>query len=139
MACKTLVLLAYISIFTTSLLIQSCKKNDPQVNYIVGNWRITGGIYKGEDTYGSVLPCQTDNIITFTSDNKVIFDEGPTKCYSSDIQTESGTYSLSNDNKTLTLLMSGSPLVLNVITLNSTTLKFEEPNEGYVTTLTRTY
>jgi hypothetical protein len=137
MASKIFVSLVYISIFTTCLLTESCKKNDPEVNYIVGNWKITGFIYKGEDIFGSLLPCQADNIITFTSDNRVIYDEGPTKCYSTDIQTESGTYSLSNDKKTLTLLTPGPPLVLNVITLNSTTLTFEDPTEGSVSTLTR--
>src|SRR4051812_17878633 len=119
---KTLILVAYISIFATCLLTESCKKNDRPVNYIVGNWKITSVIYKGEDTYGSAPPCQTDNILTFTTDQKVIFDEGPTKCYPSDVQTESETYSISNDNKTLTLLFSGTPQVFNILTLNATTL-----------------
>jgi Tol biopolymer transport system component len=140
MTSKTLQFLSFISIFTICLITESCKKNDAPVNSIVGKWKTTGYTYDGKDLYGTLRACETDNIITFTSDQKVIVDEGPTKCDPSDPQTTSGTYLLSNDNKTVTISQDGSSsTVFNIITLNSTTLTIHDPDAKEVTTLTRIY
>ena len=107
--------LSFISIFTICFMIQSCKKQDLPRQYIVGNWKMTGYIYDGKDLFPTLPGCGTDNIITFTSDQKFIIDEGPTKCYSSDLQTFSGTYSVSNDEKTLTLSLDFTNLIVTDI------------------------
>jgi Lipocalin-like domain len=110
--------------FTVCLTIESCKKDHKASNPIVGKWNMTAYIHDGIDVYGTqVLPCVTDNIITFTSDLQIIADEGPTKCNSSDPQTITGTYSLNSDNTQLTASHNGSSDVDYIRTLNSTTLK----------------
>jgi hypothetical protein len=46
--------------------------------------------------------CLADNVYSFTVDSKYVVDEGPTKCDPSDPQLETGTLSLSTDNKSFT-------------------------------------
>lgn len=124
--------------FTICLTIESCKKDGKSANSIVGKWTMTAYIHDGIDVYGTqVLPCVTDNIITFTSDQQIIADEGATKCNSSDPQTITGTYSFNSDNTQLTASFGGSSDVDYVRTLNSTTLKLEQISNGDIITYTK--
>jgi Lipocalin-like domain len=135
---KTFVFSLLITTFTICLIIESCKKDDRSSNPIVGKWKMTAYIHNGIDVYGTqVYPCVIDNIVTFTSDQQVMVDEGPTKCNSSDPQTITGTFSFNSDNTQLTVSSNGSSDVDYVRTLNSTTLKVEQISNGDVITYTK--
>ncbi|MCB0519213.1 MAG: lipocalin family protein [Lewinellaceae bacterium] len=55
------------------------------------------------DVFAQYDNCFKDDITFFKDDNKVVFDEGATKCDPSDPQTTSGTWLLSSDEKVLTV------------------------------------
>ncbi len=71
-----------------------------------------------QDVFGTGVPtCIVDNIGTFTSDLKLIVDEGQTKCSPGDPQTTTGTYSLNSGNTQLTTSIAGISEVFNIIIL----------------------
>ena len=108
----------------------SCKKDSKSSNPIVGNWKMTAYIHDSIDVYGTaVSPCITDNILTFTDDQKLTNDEGPTKCDPADPQTVSGTYSLNSEKTQLTVTHDGISDVYGIKTLNSTTLEVTQPED----------
>ncbi|MDH7459725.1 lipocalin family protein [Chitinophagaceae bacterium 26-R-25] len=88
----------------------SCSKSsgDPfnKDNLTTGKWKMTGlmtdynkdGVYE-EDTYSMYEPCLKDDIYTFQADGTLITDAGALKCYSTDPQTRTSTWSLI-DNQT---------------------------------------
>ncbi len=127
-----------ILIFAICLTIESCKKHDKASNPIVGKWTITAYIHDGVDVYGTgIPPCLIDAIFTFTSDLKLIRDEGSTKCSPTDPQTITGTYSLNSDNTQLSTSIDGNLQVFNIKTLNSTTFKTEQVDNGDLATYTK--
>ena len=136
---KTFVFLLQGVAFILCLACTGCKKEeDKSINPIVGKWTMTAYIHNGVDVYGTqVPPCVIDDIATFTIDQKLINDEGPTKCSSSDPQTSEGTYSLNNDNSKLTIVYGGSSFEDNVLILNSTTLKLEQVSNDDLVTYTK--
>jgi hypothetical protein len=124
--------------FAICLTIESCKKHDKALNPIIGKWTLTAYIHDGIDVYGTGIPaCLIDDIFTFTSDLTLIVDEGPTKCSPTDPQTTSGTYSLNSDNTQLTTSIAGNSEVFNIMTLNSTTLKTNQVDNGDIATYTK--
>jgi hypothetical protein len=98
-----------ISVLSIALL--SCS-NDPvddpakQQALTTGTWKLTGhvrdyqkdGTYE-EDTYAMFDGCLKDNFYTFQSDGTAITDEGAVKCYSTNPQTTTSSWSFS-DNQT---------------------------------------
>ena len=61
----------------------------------------------GTTTDNSLDACEKDDTYTFTTDNKLNFDEGATKCNPSDPQTSTGSWTLSDNDTKLTLVSSG--------------------------------
>lgn len=132
--------LAGILMLVMAFAVSSCKKDDEDDSNNVkdiltsGNWKITamtvdpgvdfGGGFVINDLY-SMMPAYTkDDFVTFQSDGKVIFDEGPTKYQPSDPQTTEGTWSLSSDNKTLTIKEPGEDdMVVTITEISSSTMK----------------
>ncbi len=126
-------------IIASLLVLISCKKRDttPE-DSILGNWTMTAYIHDGMDVYGTaILPCFTDNIITFKNNDQITADEGPTKCDSSDPQTLAGSYTFDATSKLLTVTYNGSTETDDVRVLNSTTLKIEQQSNGDMITYTR--
>jgi hypothetical protein len=86
----------------------SCSKDpvdDPAKREALttGSWELTAymtdyqkdGSYE-EDTYAIFDACIKDNIYTFQPDGTAITDEGPIKCYDSNPQTSTSSWSLSD-------------------------------------------
>lgn len=69
--------------------------------------------------------CSQDDCITLSSDKTVSFDEGATKCDPTDPQTATGTWSLSADGKTLTVVIDGDTTFGTVVELTSSKLVLE--------------
>ena len=133
--------LKIISLFVIvfAIALTSCKKEEittktPTEYLTAGNWKVTGmTINPGIEVLGVVVTniyalgvqdCTKDDLITFNTDGKLTEDEGPTKCDPDDPQTTNdGTWTLSDDGKTLTILYPGDdPEIATITTLNGTNL-----------------
>ena len=103
-----------IALVCMSWLITACSKDEKTTIEILTAhpWKISAATISPGITNpanGSVITdllalvgsCLADNVYSFTVDSKYV-DEGPTKCDPSDPQLETGTLSLSTDNKTFT-------------------------------------
>ena len=95
-------------------------------------WKMTALLFGQEiagqkvelDLFKDAEACSKDNIMSFEKQGVFIFDEGPTKCVSSDPQQEKGTWSLSADKKKLTLTSLAlnddtDPITYDVVVTNS--------------------
>lgn len=101
-------------------------------------WKITSATAGGFDAFASREACERDNLYIFYSDNKLTVDEGATKCNSGDNQTAAtGTWSLSTDEKTLTL-SGGSDYDGNytIVEMSSTALKANFGSTSIIITFT---
>ena len=121
------------SLFALALLmISSCKKDDPvktAKDYLTGRdcWKLVK--FESKDSTGkyndvTALLVGTDasdldDCNKFTASGVYEQNEGASKCDPSDDQVIStGTWTLSADNKTLTLKADGASSVLNLETIN---------------------
>lgn len=117
-------------LFVTTILLSSCAKETSYLEAGVDTegeggsgggtstaalegtkWKMTALLF-GQEIAGQKVEldllkdadaCSKDNIMSFEKQGVFIFDEGATKCDSSDPQQEKGTWSLSADKKKLTL------------------------------------
>ena len=118
--------------------LNACKKKEepapvPRAQLLAGTssktWKITAATTTGQPAANFLLSfdeCQKDNLFILHTDKKLVLDEGATKCNSSNPQTIStGTWSLSADEKKITLSTSGSIVNgdVNITELSNTTLK----------------
>jgi hypothetical protein len=113
---------------------------------IVGKWKLSGMVAYGVDVWnlpvgtclkgsnnncvGSLSICLRDDIITYASDNKFVFDEGSVKCSSSDPQTTTGSFSFDNQKNQITVNYRGSTTVYNIILINASTLIIREVGDA---------
>lgn len=133
-----------IGIFTLALAMafSSCKKDDDDDNggnstkdiLTSGSWKISAlTINPGIDAGGgivitdffSMMPdCTKDDLMMFKDDGTLIFDEGPTMCVPGSPQQTEGSWTLSSDNKTLTIKESGEDdIVVTITEVSSSTMK----------------
>ena len=119
--------LLFLSAFLV-LLAFGCKKDDPTLIEVLqsGKWKIAGVKFNGTDAISSIEACELDNFTRYNTDNTYVVDEGATKCDSTDPQiNEEGTYSISTDEKTLTLKNKGTisfAIDLTVVSFSETSL-----------------
>jgi hypothetical protein len=104
--------------FVFSILLiglNACKKDDKKAlsksDYLTaGKWMITAavsdedgdGVYEIND-FADFEDCFKDNFITFHGDGKVVLDEGETKCVSTDPQSETDFWQLTNNESSLVI------------------------------------
>lgn len=72
-----------------------------------------------------LLPCYTDNTLTFKADGTGTFDEGATKCNTTDPQSSPFTWSFTSAEQNITFTASifpGASGEFKIITLNNTQL-----------------
>lgn len=116
---------------TTITVMNSCKKDAPAASsstttdtktaLLCGkNWMMTAftvnpGIdYYGTGTlltnlYGTLQPCEANNLINFSTNNSYTIDEGATKCTAGASQTfETGTWAFNSDKTHLLMTETGS-------------------------------
>ncbi|HEX8330452.1 MAG TPA: lipocalin family protein [Hymenobacter sp.] len=130
---STYALLAAMAVVTVS-----CKKDDenkpaPTKTELLTakGWRLTDVKIGGQSIYSLFITdaCEKDNFIKFNSNKSATFDEGATKCSSSDPQTETGRWEFTTNETKLKLTDPyGDVQEGEIATLNSTTLVFRDPN-----------
>ncbi len=134
MKLKTLALMGLCA----AMAFTACKKDDDDKKEdtvsVVGTWKMTAltltSSYMGqdstEDLFKDMDACEKDDLQRFNEDKTVTSLSGATKCDPSDPSSEAaGTWSMSSDNKTLTLNDGGAD-VYNVLTLDAKTLKLSQ-------------
>src|SRR5688500_4121499 len=129
----------YFSLLLTALSFNSCSKDDNDDNnsgnasalITASSWKYSDsgldmnsdGIKEASLPPGFTLSaCETDNTITFKSDNTGWIDEGPTKCNATNPQTVPFTWTLKNNNTEIsfsTALFAGINGDLKIIELNA--------------------
>ncbi len=89
---------------------------------------VDGDSIPDSNIYPLLDPCETDNEITFSAARVVTIDEGGSKCDIFDPQTTTGTYRWNGTRNAITATFSTLSKTLTVLTLDSTTLKFQSPD-----------
>jgi hypothetical protein len=129
---KKLSLLIVIACFLT---FSGCKKDkdevkvagkDGRIDMLVGkNWKLTAYTENGADALQTTFAaCERDNIDTYLADGSYKEDEGPTKCNQDDSQiVRTAKWRL--DGSKLIVSQEDLSIEYTIITLNSTTLKYQ--------------
>jgi hypothetical protein len=99
-----------------------------------------------QDAYALMQPCEKDNYLRFNSDHTVEANEGPLKCNSADLQSQTGSWDLViNESKlmlTTPLFGSGTAALLDIVELSDSRMVLRgnvlDPDTGVSTTLTAT-
>ncbi len=145
---KTLNFLLMLVMVATAL---SCTKKDAEpVKKIVGKYKMTassstygrtGGAFTTIDTFTDDPACRKDDVIEYTTDNKLIFSEGATSC-TPPTATLSINYELSADEKKLQYVYPLGKQEWTVLELTGNVLKITNTftdNSGITETDTETY
>ena len=123
-------------IFTLSIVLAStlffaaCKKSSshPKTNtdfLTQSSWKFDHATVQGVDVSSLLKPCQTDNVLTFSSNGNGTLDEGATKCDSTAAQTDPFTWSFASNETILhvsTVFFTGGSSDFTIVTLNDTQL-----------------
>ncbi|MEZ5031200.1 MAG: lipocalin family protein [Saprospiraceae bacterium] len=149
-----------ISILATALTMGACKKDDDSKSardiLIEGKWDVTSAkVNPGIEIFPGVVisdllidedPCDADDLTIFNADGTSTIDEGPTKCDPSDPQTyNNGSWSLSSDEKQLTIDIDGEEITFNIASISDTQLVLTasadsfDPNFPSTSTMTFTF
>ena len=133
-----------LSLFLVAAALASCSKKDdstptpipasPTELLTAKSWRISAETSSTaitgsptpivQDEYANMKACERDDFTKFNTDKSATFDEGATKCSTTDPQTQTGSWSLNSANTQLTIKdpTQGSTIVFDVVTLSATTL-----------------
>jgi hypothetical protein len=118
--------------FACLFAVAGCKKDDPSPAEILTAgkcWKMT--LLEGYDPANNIwvaVPiddCDADNCFTFKADQSFSVEEGAIKCDPNDPQTATGTWSISDDGKKLSLSDSGISDVGTIVELVSGKLVYE--------------
>jgi len=132
-ALKTAVSLLLVCAFA----IVGCKKDDPSPTEILTAgtcWKMT--LLEGFDTANNlwvavpIEDCDADNCFTFKADQSFSVEDGTAKCNPDDPQTSTGTWSLSDDGKKLSLSDAGNTDVGAIVELVKGKLVYELDFDG---------
>jgi hypothetical protein len=124
-------------LFICALAVVGCKKDEPTPTEILTAgtcWKMT--LLEGYDTSNSIWvavsveDCDADNCFAFKADQTFTMDEGATKCHPDDPQTSTGTWSLSNDGKKLSLSDAAFTEVGTIVELTKGKLVYELDFDG---------
>lgn len=135
------------------LTLGACKKSEPEVDaktaLLTGKrWRLTAftvetisnGFGNVSDTYATSPTCQRDDFTTFNRDKTVVFDEGPTKCISSNSQTNTSQWEWFDNQATLAYISASGfsgTVKCDVLELTATTLRLRYTNQPNSNSLLR--
>ncbi|GHN01226.1 hypothetical protein WSM22_27150 [Cytophagales bacterium WSM2-2] len=108
--------------------ISSCHKDDPKpsakTELIAKTWKPTGATANGVDIFSVIDDCEKDDLMKFTKDGKVTFDQSVLKCDPNSPQTENATWSFQDGETKLRINHSdGSSETETISELSATTLK----------------
>jgi hypothetical protein len=127
------------SLITISLILFlfACNKKDKVVSktelLTTGTWKLTGaesdddgnGTYETDD-FAFFPACYKDNFFTFKTNGQAEYDEGPTKCDVMDPQTETTTWTFTNNENSLVL----DSDTYDLLELSNTTLRLKQNFSG---------
>ena len=137
-----------ISLFAVALIlfIPACKKDKAQSKTELltsRSWKIIAAVSDDDgngsyetDDFAFFPPCFKDNFLSFNTNGQVVQDEGLTKCDVADPQTETSTWSFSNNETNITI----DADTYDLMELRSSTLKVKQSFSGgrsSVVTLTK--
>jgi hypothetical protein len=113
-----------------SILFVACKKSSshPKTNtdfLTQSSWKFDNAKVGGSDVSAFLQTCQTDNVLTFSSNGTGVLDEGATKCNSTDPQTNPFDWSFASNETVLhvsTVLFTGGSSDFTIVTLNDSQL-----------------
>jgi len=112
------------------LFFVACKKSSshPKTNtdfLTQSSWKFDHATVNGVDVSPLLKPCQTDNVLTFSSNGSGTLDEGATKCDSTAAQTDPFNWSFASNETVLhvsTVFFTGGSSDFTIVTLNDTQL-----------------
>jgi len=119
-----------VAILLSGLFFVSCKKSSshPKTNtdfLTQASWKFDNAKVNGVDVSSLLKACETDNILTFSSNGSGTLDEGATKCNSSDPQSNPFTWNFTTNETVLhvsAVLFTGGSSDFTIVTLNDTQL-----------------
>jgi hypothetical protein len=132
---KKAALLATLAVACT---FSACKKDDEKPLTKPGmltakSWRISAdaesttasGQTTTTDTYATYKACEKDDYVKFMTNKSMEFNEGETRCLTTDPQTMPGSWDLSSDETKLTMTdpYLRKSVVFDVVELTKTSLK----------------
>jgi hypothetical protein len=122
----------YFIVVLITLVMFGCKKDEATTttkDKLTGKWVITAmtvspAILGVTDMFSTFDACEKDDLTIFNADGTITMDEGVLKCDPSSPQSyNDGAWTLSTDNKTLTITSTGSdPEIFTIVSLTSTSL-----------------
>jgi hypothetical protein len=138
----TIKMLAILMVCSGMLATVACNKDDDDDNKSTEElltapscWKLvkSEGFDPSTNTWveEALENCDKDDCQKFNSDKSISFDEGATKCDPSDPQSYTGTWSLSADNKQLTLTALGLSFPQTIVEINSGKLVLEADFFGF--------
>lgn len=144
-------ILAFIAI--ASVTLSGCKKDKSESNTdkLSGkDWKMTAltvdppinfGGTMISNVYSQIPACQQDDLTIFNSSGTVTFDEGASKCSSSDPQSTQGTWTWNTDETVLSITDSGNTESYTIVSLSSSEMvaTFTDNSTGVVETYTVTF
>ena len=89
-------------------------------------YTVTGSTPIITNEYAGAATCERDDFLKFNANKTAVFDEGATKCNTSDPQTQNGTWDLTTNDTKLSLLDPSQGSIafpFDVITLSANTLQ----------------
>ena len=119
-------------LFAAALAMMGCKKDKLTSSEILTAgtcWKMV--LLEGYDTANSlwvsvpIEACAADNCFVFNADQTLIVEEGLTKCDPADAQSSKGSWSLSEDERKLSMSDDGDTQVGDIIELISGKLVYE--------------
>lgn len=141
-----------LALCLASAALTSCKKDDEDVSgksaLTSREWVVTenkvvvtqGTQNTTTDLLRNDLDCNKDDFLKFTNDNRILNNEGATKCNSADKQEdEIGTYVLTENDKKMTINITGQAgIPFTVVELNGQRMELESKITQGNTTQTQT-
>jgi hypothetical protein len=143
-----------IAAFALLFALGSCKKettpsttSKTKNEYLtLSSWKLTAvtGSTNGAapiDYFTTIaLPCEKDNIYTFSTNSAYSETEGVTKCDPADPQTvDAGNWAFATNETYLNITITGTAASYKILTLDANTLKLQYTEAGTVYDLTWTH
>jgi hypothetical protein len=121
-------------LLVSGLFFVACKKSSshPKTNtdfLTQSSWKFDNAKVNGNDVSIFLQACQTDNVLTFSTNLTGSLDEGATKCNSTDPQTNPFTWNFASNETVLhvsTVLFTGGSSDFIIVTLNDTQLVLQQ-------------
>ncbi len=95
--------------------------------------RVTGGP-EVSDWYADMLPCEQDAQKIYFFNGDLVFDQGPTRCQESDVQTFAGSWTFNSDETIITELQQNFINIIRsykIIELTQDTLTIERQDNFF--------